>query len=123
MSCWRKRIPFQAEGRRARPLRVHVTQQLLVAGQEVILRASFSLSATSELLQRGRNPPRPPRPLPRMSFRPPPALLPSSSHPAAVPATLRVGPHVGGQSSTQRTGIKTPLNPDFSGSLAKYIRI
>lgn len=50
MSCWEERISFQAEDHQAQPLSVDVTQQLPVAGQEVSLRASFSLTATSDLL-------------------------------------------------------------------------
>lgn len=87
VSCWKGRISFQAEDHQAQPLCVDVTQQLPVAGQEVSLRASFSLSPPQNSSKKEGTLP------PALSLGCPPALprlLPSSSHPAAVPAALCV---------------------------------
>lgn len=102
----------------AQPLGVDVTQQLLVAGQEVSLRASFSLTATSEVLRTGRSPPPPPPP-PRMSSHPPPPCPP-------LPLILQLSLLRCGSAPTSedRAALcehrqrwdKKPPNPDFSSA-------
>lgn len=87
--------------------------------------APLLASPSSQNSSKKEGTPNPPTP-PRISFRPPPPYSPLPLiMQLAVPAVLWVGPPLEDKAALcghrQRTGIKTSLNPDFSGSLAKYM--